>query len=74
MGRQLEALYDSVRPRRRVVYRMSFFKGIFAGIGGVIGATLGIALLLWILSLFSEVPLIGNFFDQAHDTIETQQR
>lgn len=74
MGRQLESLYDAVRPRRQVVYRTAFFKGVFAGIGGVIGATIGVALLLWILSLFSEVPLIGNFFDQARDTIETQQR
>lgn len=70
MGRQLEELYDAVRPDRRALYWTSFWKGIFRGVGSVIGATIVIALLLWLLSLFSELPLIGDFMDSLRGTIE----
>jgi uncharacterized membrane protein YfcA len=70
MGRQLEALYDAVRPERRSVYWTSFWKGVFSGVGGVIGATLVVAMMLWLLSLFSELPLVGDFMDSLRNTIE----
>lgn len=73
MGQQLESLYDAVNPNRRALYRTAFFKGIFTGVGSVIGATLVIALLLWLLSLFSELPLVGNFVDQVRGTIDSQR-
>lgn len=70
MGRQLEALYNGVNPSKRVFYRMAFLKGVLGGVGGVIGATVVITLLIWILSLFGDVPLIGNFVDTIRSTIE----
>ncbi len=70
MGRQIEALYNSVNPSKRVFYRMAFLKGVLGGVGGVIGATVVIALLIWVLSLFGDVPLIGNFVDAIRRTIE----
>ncbi len=71
MGRQIEALYNAVNPSKRVFYRMAFLKGILGGVGGVIGATVVIALLIWVLSLFGDVPLIGNFVDAIRRTIES---
>ncbi len=71
MGRQLEALYDSVNPQRSTFYKAAFLKGILGGVGGVIGATIVIALLLWVLSLFGDIPLIGHFVETVRRTIES---
>jgi len=38
-----------------------------------VSATILIALLLWLLSLFDQIPLIGNIFDGLRDTIEKQR-
>ncbi len=48
----------------------SLVRGIFAGLGGVIGATLGVALLLALLQVFGGAPVIGQFFKDIYDTIQ----
>ncbi len=55
---------------RKKIYRIAFFKGIITGLGGVIGATIVVALLLFLLSLFSEIPLIGDVFQSVESTID----
>lgn len=70
LGRQLEALYDSVDISKGAFYRIALLKGIMTGVGGVIGATVVIALLIWVLSLFDNVPLVGDFVDAISRTIE----
>lgn len=70
MGRDLEALYLKINPNRSAFYRAAFLRGVLGGVGGVIGATVVIALLLWVLSLFDSVPLIGDFVDTIRRTIE----
>ena len=70
MGRQLEAMYDSVHPDRKALYKSAFLKGVLGGVGGVIGATLIVALLIWLLSLFDNVPLIGHFVETIRNTIQ----
>jgi Domain of unknown function (DUF5665) len=72
LGRQLEALYDSLNPNRKTVYRVNFIKGVWSGLGGVVGATVGIALLLWLLSLFGQIPLIGHFVDTVKHTLQNR--
>ncbi len=74
LGRQLESLYDSLNPDRKSVYRTNFIKGIWSGLGGVIGATVGLAVLLWILSLFGQIPIIGHFVDTVRHTIQSRQK
>jgi hypothetical protein len=59
---------------RRSYYLHNFFRGIVVGAGTVIGATVLIGLLLWILSFFDTVPLIGPTIDNARQTIETHQQ
>ena len=73
LGRELESLYQASVPSRRVFYRTSFIKGVLTGMGGVLGATVGIALLLWVLSLFNTVPFIGPITESIRSTVETQQ-
>ena len=73
LAQVLEDIYLTGYADRKKLLKMSFLKGLAAGFGGVIGATIMVALLLWILSLFNQVPLIGPFFDTAQDTIESNQ-
>lgn len=55
---------------KKSFYLHSFFRGVLVGAGGVIGATVLVAILLWILSLFDTVPLIGPVLDNARTAIE----
>jgi hypothetical protein len=70
LGRQFVAVYDSLNPNRKAVYRTSLVKGLISGLGGVVGATVGIAILLWVLSLFDQIPFIGHFVDAIKHTLQ----
>lgn len=74
LGRMLETLYETGYARHRDVYKMSFIKGVVTGFGGVLGATILVGLLIWILSLFDTVPLIGPIIDNVHDTVQRQDK
>jgi Domain of unknown function (DUF5665) len=73
LGTMIEAMYDAVNPDRKALYRSAFLKGIAGGIGGIVGATVGIALLLWILSLFGQIPLVGHFVDSIRHTLQARK-
>ena len=72
LGKAVSAIFESGALSRKELYKASFVKGVISGVGGVIGATVIIGLLLWILSLTSNIPLIGRFADRVEDTINTQ--
>lgn len=67
-----ELFYDLYKDRKRI-YKINFFRGIFFGVGSVLGGTMVITLVVWLLSLFVGLPLIGDTFRDAQDTIESQQ-
>ncbi|HWT40083.1 MAG TPA: DUF5665 domain-containing protein, partial [Dongiaceae bacterium] len=56
---------------RRQVYWMNFIRGMFFGVGSVIGATVIVALILWILSLLTDIPGgVGDFIRYIVDTVQ----
>lgn len=71
LGRIVAAVYETGYLDAAKSYRQSFVKGMFQGFGGVIGATILVTILLWILSLFGQIPLIGTFADKVEDTVNT---
>ncbi|MDQ5886208.1 MAG: hypothetical protein QG628_605 [Patescibacteria group bacterium] len=70
IGKMLVNIYESGYINQNQTYKLSFLKGIATGVGGVIGATVVIALLLWGLSLFQEIPLIGPVVQKIQTTID----
>lgn len=71
----LQDLFYDMYKNRRQVYKVNFFRGVFFGFGSVIGGTLIVALLIWLISLFVDIPVIGNYFEDIQQTIEqTKQR
>lgn len=69
-ARLVDILYKSQYLDKKDFYLHSFLRGAVAGAGGILGATVLIAVLLWILSLFDTVPLIGPLLENTRDTIE----
>ncbi len=66
----LQLLTDAQYLDRKTLYLHTFVKGVIAGAGTVLGATVLIAVIIWLLSLFDTVPLIGPFIDSTRQTIE----
>lgn len=70
LGRIVASVYESGYLDRKQTYKMSFIKGVVAGLGSVVGATIVVALLLWVLSAFKQVPLLGPFIKNTQQTVE----
>lgn len=71
----LEELFYDFNRSRAQVYKMNFVRGLMMGIGTVIGGTLGVALILWALSMLAQVvPPLGDFFHGVSQTIEAGKR
>lgn len=65
----LEVLFAADYIDKKRLYWHNFMRGMAFSVGGIVGATVVIALLLWILSLFDTVPFIGPFIDNTRETI-----
>ncbi len=70
IAKALQILFATDFISRKKLYWENFVRGLTMSMGTVVGATIGIALLLWILSLFKTVPLIGPLLRHAQDTIQ----
>ena len=71
----LEDLFNDFNRNRFTIYKFTFFRGIFFGLGSVIGGTIVIALLIWALSALGHVfPLLDHFFNGAAHTIQTGKK
>lgn len=55
-------------PKRLILTNL--LAGIFRGIGGVLGATLVVALLFYVLNIFVDFPLIGQYFEDLKNILD----
>lgn len=74
LGRVVASILESGYLDKKQAYKTSFIKGVFGGLGGVIGATIVVALLVWFLSLFGHIPLVGKFVDKVDQTVQTTKQ
>ncbi|MDQ3065413.1 MAG: DUF5665 domain-containing protein [bacterium] len=65
LGRVVASVYETGYLDAAKSYKMSFIKGLFQGLGGAIGATLLLALLIWILSLFNDLWFIAEIIKKV---------
>jgi hypothetical protein len=49
-------------------------RGLFFGFGSVLGATVLVAIMIWLLSFFSDIPFIGDIVVAVRDSINTAQQ
>ena len=52
----------------RIVWA-NFVAGVFRGLGAIIGASVFIAFLIWLLTLFVDAPLIGEYAQDVKDSV-----
>lgn len=71
IAKALQILFATDYISRKKLYWENFVRGFTMSIGTILGATVGLALLLWILSLFKTVPLIGPLVRHAQQTIQS---
>lgn len=69
----IEEMFNDYYDDRRNIYKMNFIRGLFFGLGSVLGATVVVALVVWVLSFFVQIPGIGDAAQQAKDEIQTRQ-
>lgn len=60
----LDEMFNDVYAKRRRIYHINFFRGVFFGAGTFLGGTVGIALLVWVLTtFFSEWPIVQRLLE-----------
>lgn len=67
----MEELFYDFHRNRKQVYMMNFVRGIFFGLGSVLGGTVVVALIVWLLALFSDTwlgPLVQNIVDTVRQS------
>ena len=70
LGKKLKSFYEMGYISKRDAYTFSFFKGVLGGAGAFIGSTLVIALIIWILSIFSETAIIGEIAKEIQESLQ----
>lgn len=73
LGKMLREFSEMGVMDRKNLLWVSFLRGLAQGFGAIVGGTILVALLLWILSLFNEVPLIGPAVDNISETVNSAQ-
>lgn len=69
----IEELFNDYYKERRNIYKVNFFRGVFFGLGSVVGGTIVVALLVWILGFFVDIPGIGNVIEKSQDQLQSAQ-
>lgn len=69
---RLQQYVQALLNTRRIAW-VSFYSGVFNGLGAVIGATLLLALVVYLLSRLEVVPHIGRFVAEIVRIVQQQK-
>lgn len=74
LGKQFQGLldenYDVMNPNWPQRIKLSVVRGLIGGVASVIGATVGIALLIFVLYQLRGIPVIGESFKSIADLLK----
>ena len=66
----LQELFHDMYNDCKRIYKVYFFGGLFFGIGTFFGVTVVVALVIWFLTQFVDIPGIGEFFERLLRVLE----
>ncbi len=67
----IEELFYDFHRNRYQVYWMNFVRGVYFGFGTLLGSTVVVAIIIWLLSQFTNLfPSVGNVVQQLIDAIQ----
>lgn len=69
LGQKLQDFYETGYINKKQALAFSFLKGMATGVGAFLGGTLVIALLLGLLSLFTDVPIVGRLIEMLNNAL-----
>jgi Domain of unknown function (DUF5665) len=70
IAKALEILFATEYIDQKKLYLYNFLRGIAFSVGGIIGATVVITILIWLLSLFDKVPILGPVIEETRQSIQ----
>lgn len=72
LGKKLEEFYKHGYVNKKQALLFSVYKGIATGFGAVLGGTIVVGVLIWILSLFDQVPVLDHFIQNINHTLQNK--
>lgn len=69
IGQAIVDFQDLGYLNKKRAFKYSFLKGLAAGFGAFLGGTIVIAILLWFLSLFDQVPFLAPIIDGLNKSL-----
>jgi hypothetical protein len=72
LGKQLDAFIKLGYTSHKSTLWWTFIKGVATGFGILVGSTVGVVLLLWVLSLLNSIPLIGDLSTLIREAINNR--
>lgn len=67
---QVNEFIKYLRSPYRIMWH-NFLAGVFRGLGVIVGMTVVFALLIWLLTNLVDFPLIGQYFEELKDILES---
>ena len=59
----LDDMFNDIYKKRRRIYGVNFFRGVFFGLGTFLGGTVVVAFLVWFLSSFVDWPMVDKIIE-----------
>lgn len=73
LGKKVAAVIDVAGADRKAMMVNGFLRGLAQGFGAVVGGTFLVALLIWLLGLFNQLPLIGDAVEAISNTVQSNK-
>ncbi len=73
-AKQIEEFYEVSHADLKKILLQAFLKGAMTALGAVIGGTILLALLLWGLSRFNNLPFVGGISKAAENSLQRGQK